>query len=294
MEAELNDRMPGGTQLGRYANILLDYWFKRTFGSEPRKRILELFLSELIPERKIVSLKYEPQEHINPWPGRKDVRVDVECTDADSTRFVVEMQLAEQEFFHERALFNSSFAIQEQILKGQEEYDFPTVYFIGITDFSIHKDTPQTLFRYRLREDMIGEVMTERVQYIFLELPNCREEPQAGDPVVDKICWALHNLPSFKDRPGVLEEEIFRLLFESAEIATFTPEEKIKYENDMTTERDIRNQISFARKEGKKEGLEEGIAQRNIEIARQMLAEGLSVELIARVTGLSEEEIGRL
>ena len=137
---------------------------------------------------------------------------------------------------------------------------------------------------------MIGEVMTERVQYIFLELPNCREEPQAGAPIVDKICWALHNLPSFKDRPGVLEEEIFRLLFESAEIATFTPEEKIKYENDMTTERDIRNQISFARKEGKKEGAE----QKAIEIARQMLAEGLSVELIARVTGLSEEEIERI
>ena len=37
--------------------------------------------------------------------------------------------------------------------------------------------------------------------------------------MVDKICWALHNLPSFEDRPGVLEEEIFRLLFESAEIA---------------------------------------------------------------------------
>ena len=89
---------------------------------------------------------------------------------------------------------------------------------VECTDFSIHKDTPQTLFRYRLREDMIGEVMTERVQYIFLELPNCREEPQAGAPIVDKICWALHNLPSFKDRPGVLEEEIFRLLFESADL----------------------------------------------------------------------------
>ena len=49
--------------IGRYANILLDDWFKRTFGEEPRKRIMELFLKELIPERKIVSLKYEPQEH---------------------------------------------------------------------------------------------------------------------------------------------------------------------------------------------------------------------------------------
>ena len=91
------------TTIGRYANILLDDWFKRTFGEESRKHIMELFLKELIPERKIVKLKYEPQEHINPWPGKKDIRVDVECTDSDGTRFVVEMQLAEQEFFYERA-----------------------------------------------------------------------------------------------------------------------------------------------------------------------------------------------
>ena len=276
----------GGTHMGRYANILLDYWFKRTFGEESRKRILELFLKELIPERKIVTLKYEPQEHINPWPGKKDIRVDVECTDSDGTRFVVEMQLAEQEFFYERALFNSSFAIQEQVVKGQDEYDFPTIYFIGITDFSIHMDTTQVLYRYRLREDHSNEVMTERVQYIFLELPNCKDEPRRDAPVVDKICWALHNMPSFEDRPGVLEEEIFRLLFESAEIATFTPEEKIKYEHDMTTERDIRNQIRFAEKTGAK--------QKAIEIARQMLAERIPIETIARCTGLSAEEISAL
>ena len=288
--------------MGRYANILLDYWFKRTFGAESRKRILELFLKELIPERKIVSLKYEPQEHINPWPGKKDIRVDVECTDADGTRFVVEMQLAEQEFFYERALFNSSFAIQEQMVKGQDEYDFPTVYFIGLTDFSMHEDTTQVLYRYRLREDHSNEVMTERVQYIFLELPNCKDEPKRDAPVVDKICWALHNLPSFEDRPSVLEEEIFRLLFESAEIATFTPEEKIKYEHDMTTERDIRNQIRFAekqglakgREEGRAEGREEGATQKSIEIARQMLAERIPAETVAKCTGLSKEDIAAL
>ena len=54
------------------------------------------------------------------------------------------------------------------------------------------------------------------------------------------------------------------------------PEDKIKYHNDMTTERDIRNQIAFARDKGLEEGMEKGIeqgaAQRNLEIARAMLA----------------------
>ena len=46
-------------------------------------------------------------------------------------------------------------------------------------------------------------------------------------------------------------------MFDSAEIAKFVAEERIKYEHDMTTERDIRNQIAYSREEGRKEGREE-------------------------------------
>lgn len=270
---------------GRYANILLDYWFKRTFGEE-REKLMRLFLQELIPERKIVKLKYEPQEHVNPWPEHKDIRVDVECTDADGTRFVVEMQLAEQDFFYERAVFNSSFAIQEQMPKGADEYDFPTVYFIGLTDFSIHEGSDRVMYRYSLREDSTGEKMTDRVQYIFLELPNCRKAlgPEAG--VIDNICYVLHNLPTLENRPEGLDEEIFGLLFESAEIANFTPSERIKYEEDMTTERDIRNQIRFAEKKG--------MEKERLAIARQMLADSVPAETVARYTGLSKEALAAL
>ena len=89
---------------------------------------------------------------------------------------------------------------------------------------------------------------------------------------------------------SVLEEEIFRLLFESAEIATFTPEERIKYIHDMTTERDIRNQIRFAEKQGLAKGREEGLKT----VARQMLADGLPAETVSKYTGLSQEELQAL
>ena len=72
---------------GVYANILLDDWFKRTFEELPvSKRLLTLLLQELIPERQIVDIKYAPQEHTNPNPDKRGIRVDVEVTDADGTR----------------------------------------------------------------------------------------------------------------------------------------------------------------------------------------------------------------
>ena len=67
-------------------------------------------------------------------------------------------------------------------------------------------------------------------------------------------------------------------MFESAEIATFTPQEKIKLEFDMRTERDLKNQIAYAKKEGREEGREE----ERIRIVENLRKLGISEEKIAR------------
>ena len=95
-------------------------------------------------------------------------------------------------------------------------------------------------------------------------------------------------------RPEELKEEIFKRLFKTAEIATFTPEERIKYENDMTTERDIQNYISYAREKGLEEGMEKGREEGRIEAARNMLADEISIDLVAKYTGLSIEQVKEL
>ena len=77
-------------------------------------------------------------------------------------------------------------------------------------------------------------------------------------------------------------------LFESAEIATFTPEERIKYQNDMTTERDRYNQLVFAEAKGREQGREEGREQGREE-GREDAIRKMSEQL--RVRGMSEPEI---
>ena len=87
-----------------------------------------------------------------------------------------------------------------------------------------------------------------------------------------------------------LKQEIFKLLFNSAELANFTADERAKYQLDMTTERDIKNQIEYARDEGREEGRVEGIRLS----ALNMLKDNLPVDTICRYTGLSEEEVEAL
>ena len=252
--------------IGRYARIIMDDWFKRSF---------ELFLAELIPERKIQKLTFEPQEHVSPFPDNKSVRIDAECTDEDGARFVVEMQVAPQNSFYDRAVFNSTFAVQQQLVKGGDDYAFPTVYFIGIMDFSFHKGSEQVLYRYTIRENDSNELMTPHLQYIFLELPNCQNALSPEASVLENICYVLHNMENFTDRPALLKEEIFKLLFDSAEIAKFTPEEKAKYELNMRTERDLHNQIAYARKKGIEEGREQGKQEGRQEGRQEGKAEAL-------------------
>ena len=281
--------------IGRYARIIMDDWFKRTFGTEPNKGLLIMLLKELIPEHDIKDLTYVQQEHINPFPGKKDALIDVECVDTDGTRFIVEMQVARQRFFYERSLFYSTFGIQQQVEKSSSmDYGYPPVYFVGFMDFSLHEGSDRVLYRYSLREKETGEEMTGSLQFVFLELTNCRKALTPEATLLDNFCYALHNMEHLTDRPEELKEEIFKRLFKTAEIATFTPEERIKYENDMTTERDIQNYISYAREKGLEEGMEKGREEGRIEAARNMLADEISIDLVAKYTGLSIEQVKEL
>lgn len=82
-------------------------------------------------------------------------------------------------------------------------------------------------------------------------------------------------------------------MFESAEIATFTPQERIKYEYDMTTERDIRNQIAFAEQKGmdigKAEGIAEGRTQERQRIVEELRRQGIPEEVIQQVVSPSKK-----
>ena len=116
------------------------------------------------------------------------------------------------------------------------------------------------------------------------------------------------------DRQAGLQERIFIKLFEAAEIAAFSPEERKQYEHDMMTENDYRNTIEFAkdkaREEGMRRGLDEGMQKGLAEGMQKGLNEGMQkglmtaaagmkkmgmeTDAIARATGLSREAVEQL
>ena len=90
----------------------------------------------------------------------------------------------------------------------------------------------------------------------------------------------------YTERPAEFKEEIFNLLFDYTDFANFTPEEKLQYELDMTTEADRINQLKYAEKKGREEKARE--------MARAFLKLGVPAETVAQGTGLPLEEVLQL
>ena len=86
----------------------------------------------------------------------------------------------------------------------------------------------------------------------------------------------------------------FDRLFEEAEIAKFTPQEMREYETSKMAYRDIKNSVDTAKREGLAEGIEIGMNQKAQDIAKNMLAMGLSAEQVAKATQLPLDIIKNL
>jgi predicted transposase/invertase (TIGR01784 family) len=82
--------------------------------------------------------------------------------------------------------------------------------------------------------------------------------------------------------------------FEIAELAHLTETERAAYEESLKHYRDMINVVDTARMEGHAEGREEGLIEGKRQTAREMKADGMPVQVIAKYTGLSVAEIESL
>ena len=80
--------------------------------------------------------------------------------------------------------------------------------------------------------------------------------------------------------------------------AKYTPEERQDYEDSLKVYRDMKNVLDTAElkglKKGLKKGLEQGALEEKIKNAKAMKVLGLPWGTIAKVTGMSVEDIEKL
>lgn len=276
----------------RYINPLTDFGFKRLFGSEPNKSLLVDFLNQLLPQKhQIKGLSYSKNEQMPENVLERKAIFDIFCESETGEKFIVEVQKAKQNFFKDRSIYYSTFPIREQAKTGNWNFKLSAVYTIGILDFIFdeHKNDKDVIHTVRLK-DQNDKVFYDKLTFIYIELPKFTKTSEELVSKQEKWLYVFRHLAELQNRPQALQDRVFEKLFEAAEIAQFSPEEKKLYEESLKTYRDLQNIVDTA----KEEGVLEGIEKRNFEIAKEMKAKGIDISLIQQITGLSEEEIQKL
>ena len=187
----------------KYIDLMVDWSFKRVFGTEVNKDILIEFLKVVFPQFAITDITYIPTEH-----------------------------------------------------------------------------------RYQLLETKTLKRMTDKLEFVFVEVSKFDKSEDELETDLDKWLYLLKNMSTLLERPAALRDRVFGRLFDVAEYARLDDEERKNYVIAMNTARDTYNQIAYA--------LKKGGEKKAYEIAQKMIAKGLDVDTIADLTGLTTEEIAEI
>ena len=268
----------------RYISLLTDFGFKRIFGTKPNKDLLINFLNSLFEGFQVIKdVKYLNSEHVGDVFAERKPIFDVYCENEKGEKFIVEMQNA------------SIFPIREQAPKGADwNFKLDHVYIVALLNFDLEVeafDKNDINHDVGLLDKKTHKVFNDKLSFKYVEIAKFDKTEDELVTLYDKWLYVLKNLSRLDERPAALKEKIFSKLFEEAEIAKFTPTELKEYEDSLKAYRNVKNSIDTAlekgREEGRAEAREEGKNLKVIQIAKKMLAAGMDIDAVIKMTDLS-------
>ena len=151
--------------------------------------------------------------------------------------------------------------------------------------------------------------MTNALHFVYLEMGRLKagkNEAAKCRTLLEKFAWSVKYMHEVEEMPDGYEDDLLRLLYDASELANMSINKRKDYDAIIMNELDQLIRMNMARDEGAAEGLEkglaegraegraEGLAEGRIEIAKKLLAMGLTVEQVAEATGLTKDEIATL
>jgi predicted transposase/invertase (TIGR01784 family) len=296
--------------MAHYLDPKNDLVFKRIFGEHPD--LLISFLNAvmpLAPDQLIESVEYLPAELVPDNPLRKDSIVDVRCKDNYGRQFIVEMQMEWNISFYNRMVFNSSKAFVRQIEKGEDYELLQPVYGLGIINDNFDYKTPEFYHHYEIVNRENTDEVIKGLEFVLIELKKFKPEKWADRKMA--VLW-LRFLKEMKDQCTHISDDLMENVeihkaLDMCEEGAYTPQELAIYEkywDAISTEKaKLSAKLAEGKAKGKAEGLAEGLAkgeaigiekgkkEAKIEMAESCFKAGFSIEDIAKITGLTPEEV---
>ncbi|GBU24857.1 hypothetical protein R83H12_01492 [Fibrobacteria bacterium R8-3-H12] len=289
----------------KFAPLTLDFTFKKAFANEQCTELLLFLLNTFLRrvlKKPIVDVKIIHTVQTGKTRRKRGAVFDIQCEDASGARFIVEMQVEEQKHFLKRSLFYLCMAVANLAKKGKMEsrgkkvpydYNIPVVYTLSFLDFDADfgKGCDEVVQYISLSNELHPEVRYNLMRLIFVRLPRFGKTAEKCRSDLDKLIFVFKNAHKIDKVPKNFRKMVFKRLFEIARISNFTDEELMDYESDMKRFSDHANALAYAKEKGVASGRKQGIGIGVLQTAKSMLADGLDLARVARITKLPRKQI---
>ena len=286
-----------------------DVVFQALFG-ENKENITQSLISDILGEQiEIIDIKAD-DTIIREYPNDKAGRLDLKTKFKDGTICQIEIQMTDNKDTVKRILYYWSKTYSKQLKRGEYYKDLKKTIGIIITNYEVEelKGIEELDTKWQIINDKNDKrLLTEDLELRIIEIP--KAEKILEKDKYNKIAqWLM-----FLDNPNT--ERVEEIMKENEEVKkansvlhVMSEDEKLQRLAELREKWDLdersarQNAIEEGRKKGLQQGLQQGIQQgiqqgeenKTVEIAKKMKEEGISVELIEKITGLDKEEIERI
>ena len=274
-----------------YIDPMVDFGFKKIFKESGHKQLIIRPLNAIFG-LDIADIDIRESEQLGLTDQERKATFDMHCETKDGLSFIIEVQLADQPYFMERAIFYTSRTISHKAQSGEWNYDLKPIFFLGLLNFDIRHLEPEKadplrfIHKFSLREDETHEQMSQALRFAFMEVARFNKTKDECETFEERFLWIMKNLPTFAEEPELWDDPYFKDFMEQAEFANMSWEEQEKYIASMKQKWDYKNSIDFAEQKGREEERQEN--------ARNLKSLGVAIDTIAQALGLSVDEVQAL
>ena len=287
----------------------IDIAFKKIFGVEENKDLLISLINSIVEQDDQVS-EVTLLNPYNPKSFKKDKLsiLDIKAKGVSGKRFNIEIQIADEADYDKRALYYWAKLYTEQLQIAQDYSTLSKAIGIHILNFTSIPKAKDYHNVFHITEKNEGFTYFEDLELHTIELNKFSSNANEGlSDIVAKVKTSLDMWSAFLTRndllkadslPRELNDANLKKAITVLEVMNFSEEERDFYEDHLKWLRIETNSLKKMRAEGKiegrAEGLAEGKAERNIEIAKNLLAQNIDITTISLATGLLVAEIEKL
>ena len=280
--------------------IRFDWAIKRLLRQKANFGVLEGFLTVFLNEPiKIVDIL--ESEGNQQQANDKFNRVDIKAKNHKGEIIIVEIQNTSELYYLERVLYGVAKAITEHINLGNTYKEVKKVYSISILYFDLGKGsdyiyvgqnsfvglhTQDHLIISTKEKDTIVRKSPSEIFPTYILVRVNEFNKVAKSPLEEWVEYLKNGVISPDTQAPGLQEAREKLKYYSMSDA-----ERYAYDEHINAIMIQNDVLGNARLEGMEEDRAEGRAEEKNNIARKMLANGFSIEQIALITGLTEQEI---